>query len=184
MRNALVVFLLALAALVVALATYDATQVGPRLAEVERILAGGDPQDVHPPVQVARLVDAQLPRLRATVGSQVQAAIEPASGSRSIMRRVAWPYLLSLHLDRVRLQGLHATLAWNGRDRGLNRFALRAFGKPLDQLTPVQAATVVAYTHAPAVYARHPDWLRVRAQRLLERAGPMEDVELNTASAH
>jgi hypothetical protein len=69
------------------------------------------------------------------------------------------------------MYGLYATLAYNGTDYGLSNFAAREYGKPLDQLSPMQAANTVAITSAPAFYHRNRGGLARRATMLLSRAG-------------
>jgi hypothetical protein len=84
------------------------------------------------------------------------------------VRNVLWRVLLPMHFDKPQMYGLYSTLSYNGTDHGLSNFANREFGKPLSQLSPMQAATTVAITRAPTIYLRDRARLAERAQVLLD----------------
>lgn len=74
-----------------------------------------------------------------------------------------------MHLKDSEVYGLYATLSYNGTDYGLSNFGLRQYGRPMNNLAPMQAATTVAMTHAPTLYIRDPDRLAKRANALMEK---------------
>jgi membrane peptidoglycan carboxypeptidase len=78
---------------------------------------------------------------------------------------------VKLHFDVDERDVLLAALSWNGTDYGLDRHARRTYGRSLSALTEREAAMVVAWTHAPIMYLRDPDRLRLRANYILQQSG-------------
>lgn len=157
---------------VVALFAYDTVAVRPHLAQIQNVLAQADPEDSSPPQIIRELIDANSvspgPYATRLVTSLVYSDL---TQSQWHIRETLWRILLPMHVTESELYGLYATLAYNGTDNGLSNFALRQYGQPLSHLSPAQAATTVAITHAPSLYIRDPERLAQRANALLERAG-------------
>ena len=156
---------------VVALAFYDYVAVRPQLPRIERILAQADPLDANPPEAIRRLIDASMgsPTAHATrlVTVRFYAGLSPGEWH---LRNALWSLLLPLHLGKDKMYGLYAALAFNGHDQGLSRYAVREYGKPLDRLSPNEAAAAVEMTRMPTIYRRNPDKLAQRAAALASKA--------------
>lgn len=156
---------------VTALFAYDTVAVRPHLAKIEAILAQADPQDASPPENIRDLIDANAgsPTSHAVRLATALAYSDPSQGQWHV-RRALWGILLPMHLQKSQIYGLYSARAYNGTDRGLSNFARREYGKSLDQLSPMQAATTVAITHAPAAYLRDRSMLDKRARTLLAKS--------------
>lgn len=155
----------------VSLLAYDVIAIQPRIDQVEAILANAQRQDANPPVLVRRMIDANTGSPSSYATSMVVSRIYPNAGmARWHMRNFLWRLLLPMHVRKTGVYGLYATLAFNGTDQGLSSFANREFGKPLDQLTPTQAATTVAITFAPTYFAKNKQRLDRRAEFLLQKS--------------
>ncbi len=156
----------------VALLAYDTVAVRPHLTQVEGILSGANPQDASPPEIVRKLIEANAgspnPHATRLVTARVYSDL---SQGQWHLRNTLWQVLLPMHLDKTQMYGLYATLSYNGTDHGLSSFASREYGISLTQLSPIQAATTVAVTHAPSIYLRDHDRLAQRARVLLEKSG-------------
>jgi hypothetical protein len=152
---------------------WDAIAFQPWLPEIRAVLARADPEDRAPPAIMRQLIDVETrgrPEAhiaRRLVGMQPFARDRRSANQHT--REILWYLALKLHLDEEELHGLYATLAWNGRDHGLDRHARRAFGRSLSALDDVEAATVMAITRGPSYYANRPDRLRARRDWLLAR---------------
>lgn len=166
---------LALASLLVAsLLAYDVVAVQPRLGEVRSLLERAPPLDANPPALVRRMIDANADSPSGHATRLVVSHLYPDAGmARWHVRNALWRLLLPLHLGETGMYGLYATLSFNGIDHGLSQYAHRTFAKPLDQLSPAQAATTVAITHLPVVYARDGQRLQHRADALLAASALM-----------
>jgi len=156
----------------VGLFAYDMIAVRPHLGLIQDVLAQANPEDAAPPQLIRELIDANT-------GSPAPHAIRLAislvysdlAEDQSHVRDMLWRILLPMHLKELELYGLYATLAYNGKDHGLSKFAQRQYGQSLGHLSPTQAAATVAVTHAPTLYICDPDRLARRADALLRRAG-------------
>ena len=154
----------------IALLAYDVLVVRPRLPEINALLRQADPQDASPPKAIRDLIDANVGLLNQHAVRLVLFHSYPStSQGQSHMRSVLWGILLPIHLGETKMYGLYASLSSNGAGTGLSDFASRKYGLKLDQLSPIQAATVVAVTHAPTVYSRDSQRLDERARLLLDR---------------
>ncbi|MCC4591375.1 transglycosylase domain-containing protein [Xanthomonas campestris pv. cannae] len=162
---------LLLLAMLLALIAYDVLAVRPHLARIRDLLAQANPEDASPPEAIRRLIDANVgsPSSQAVrlVTSRVSSDL---TQGQSQMREALWRLLLPMHFDKSQMYGIYCSLSYNGVDHGLNSFANREFGKPLGQLSPMQAATTVAVTHAPTLYLRDRNRLAQRARTLLVRS--------------
>lgn len=156
---------------VAAFLAWDTMTFRPHLADIERILAEADPEDRQLTPDIHRLIDANI-RGRAWphAGRLLCARFDPRPGNRH-MTRFLWGLSTRLHFDRNEHRALLAILGWNGTDAGLNRHALRTYGRPLSRLTTREAARVVAWTHGPSIYRNNADRLESRANHLLQEAG-------------
>ncbi|WP_295973823.1 transglycosylase domain-containing protein [uncultured Xanthomonas sp.] len=162
---------LLLLATLVALVAYDVFAVRPHLARIHDLLAQANPEDASPPEAIRKLIDVNVgspsPHSARLVTSLVY---QDLAQGRSHVRNVLWSMLLPMHFDNSQIYGLYCVLSYNGTDHGLSSFANREFGKPLSQLSPMQAATTVAITHAPTIYVRDRNKLGQRARTLLARS--------------
>ena len=157
---------------IVGLAGYDLVSVRPRLAQVEKILESASAQDANPPPLIRKMIDANSSDPASTATMNVVWRVYPQSSNlRWHMRNALWRLLLPLHLGQDGMYGLYATLSFNGVDHGLNNYAEREFGAPLDKLTATQAATTVAITHFPSRYSKDRESLDNRAAVLLRKSG-------------
>lgn len=155
-------------AMLLALIAYDVLAVRPHLARIRDLLAQANPEDASPPEAIRRLIDANVgsPSSQAVrlVTSRVPSDL--TQGEPQI-REALWRMLLPIHFDKSQMYGIYCSLSYNGVDQGLSSFANREFGKPLGQLSPMQAATTVAITHAPTLYLKDRKRLAKRARALL-----------------
>ncbi|MBO9880722.1 transglycosylase domain-containing protein [Xanthomonas sp. D-109] len=158
-------------AMLLALIAYDVLAVRPHLARIRDLLAQANPEDASPPEAIRRLIDANVdsPSSQAVrlVASRVSSDL---TQGKSQVREALWRMLLPMHFDKSQMYGIYCSLTYNGVDHGLSSFADREFGKPLSQLSPMQAATTVAITHAPTLYLRDRNRLTQRARTLLVRS--------------
>lgn len=146
---------------------WDAVAFRPHLPEIHRILAQADREDQAPPPIVRRLLDANVKgSVSPHVGSWLCWRLDPKPGNRPGTRAL-WALSVKLHFDRDERTALLATLAWNGTDYGLDRYARRTYGRSLSALTDREAALVVAMTNAPSLYVHNPERLQRRAEHLL-----------------
>lgn len=162
---------LLLLATLVALVAYDALAVRPHLARIRDLLAQANPEDATPPEAIRRLIDANVGSPSPHAARLVTSLVYPdLAQGQSHVRNALWSMLLPMHFDESHMYGLYCILSYNGTDHGLSSFANREFGKPLSQLSPLQAATTVAVTHAPTIYLKDRDKLGRRARTLLARS--------------
>ncbi|MBB5878531.1 MULTISPECIES: transglycosylase domain-containing protein [unclassified Xanthomonas] len=162
---------LLLLATLVALVAYDALAVRPHLARIRDLLAQASPEDASPPEAIRRLIDANVGSPSPHAARLVTSLVYPDFAQRqSRVRNALWSLLLPMHFDKSQMYGIYATLSYNGQDHGLSSFSHREFGKPLSQLSPMQAAATVAITHAPTIYLRDRDRLEKHARTLLVRS--------------
>ena len=156
----------------IGIATFDYTSVRPRLGQVEAILAQAPRLDASPPQLVRDLIDASERSPTPYAAKLVVSRVYPETRSnKRLIRELLWRILLPMHLGKSSMYGLFATLSSNGTDTGLSSFSALEFGKPLDQLTPIQAATTVAVTRGPSWYLSDRNRLNERALFLLKKSG-------------
>jgi hypothetical protein len=154
------------------LLAYDIVAVQPRLDQVRAVLAAAPAQDASPPPLVREMIDASSGSPDGYATSLIVSRVyQGSTHTRWHMRNALWRPLLPLHIGESGMYGLYSTLTFNGVDYGLTNFASREFGKPLDALTPDQAATTVAITFAPAMFIKDRERLNTRAQVLLKKSG-------------
>lgn len=177
MNRALKAFLTTFLVLVVVptcvLFAYDRMVFQPQLPAIHALLIQADPDDREPPVLVQSLIVAMhhgdsTPSV--PVARSLLFKLHPRPTSRPLvwhLRFALWDALVSLHLSDAEIMGLYSSLAYNGMDHGLNKLSLREFHKPLNALSAIEAATVVAITSSPSYYAHHPDRLLERRDKLL-----------------
>lgn len=163
----------ALACLLVAIASYDVFVVRPAMQQLRAMLATASPGDRQPPVRIRILLDAaRSPQLSlaGAVGSSLSRRLSPAHSSPSLRmaRGLLWPVLLRVHMSRDELYALECTLAYNGMDQGLEPLARRRFGKPLAALDWEEAAEIVAILQGPSSMLRNPGRLAGRKAHLLQ----------------
>lgn len=171
-RNAVIAMGLLIAVPAAALLTYDVVVVRPTLPQIEQILVQARPDEAFPSPLIREMIDANAgspePMATRLVIGRVYSGL---SQGQWHVRGILWRILLPLHFDRARMYGLYSTLAYNGTDHGLGNFARREYGKPLDKLSPSEAATTVAVTHSPSAYLRNRNRLEAHARWLLEKSG-------------
>jgi len=157
---------------VVVLFAYDMVAVRPHLGQVKEVLAKANPQDASPPQIIRDLIDANAgsptPHATRLVTSLVHSNL---SQGRRHLREALWGVLLPMHFSKSQMYGFYSVLSYNGTDHGLSNFARREYGKSLDQLSPIQAATTVAVTRSPTAYIRDRNRLYERANLLLAESG-------------
>lgn len=148
---------------------WDTIAFRPHLPEIHRILEQADREDRQLTPMVRRMVDVNVNgSVSPHVGSMLCWRLDPKPGNRHGTRAL-WAISVKLHFDRDEREALFATLAWNGKDYGLDRYARRTYGRSLSELTSREAATVVAWTHAPSVYLHNPERLVLRTEYLLRQ---------------
>jgi hypothetical protein len=157
-----------------ALFAYDLVAVRPYVSEIEALLAKAEPLEASPPKLIRDLIDADLGSPDAYGARLALRHVDDEAG-RSALRRHArellWRILLPLHLDAAAMHGLVASRTYNGTDHGLAAFARREYGKPLDALSPAEAARTVALIKGASFLLRDRRRLEARAEWLLTRAG-------------
>lgn len=158
---------------VLAFLAYDLQVFQPCRSQIQALLQQADPQDRHPPEQIRHLIAAMHQGGASpsySVAQSLHRALLPRTNSlHDSMRSMLWFGLMALHFSPTEMDGLYCRLASNGQGQGLNTLALRLFGQPLHALSESQAATVVAYTRSPSLYARSPEQLYIQRDRLLAR---------------
>ena len=158
---------------IVFLLAYDTFIIRPHLDEIEGILSNADPEDANPPKIIRDLVDADVgsPYLHATRLVTARTYSITSQGE-SLALAALWSILLPVHFDKNQMYGLYITLSYNGTDYGLSNFSRRAFGKSLEHISPIQAATLVAFTNPPIIYNKNNiNELSQQASMLLEKSG-------------
>ena len=153
------------------LGAYDYISVRPRLGQVEAILAGAPKLDAAPPQLIRDLIDADTNSPTPHAARMVVYRVYPTRSNTRYVREMLWSILLPMHFGKSGMYGLFATLASNGTDHGLSSLSIREYGKELDQLSPMEAAKVVAVTRAPSWYLSDRDRLKQRALVLLQKSG-------------
>jgi hypothetical protein len=157
---------------VFAFLAYDALVFWPHRDDIQEILVNADPLDRSPPPKIRAYLQAQHQDASPSVmvARQLHSRFLPHKGMlRWHMQGVLWEQLVSLHLSQDETLGLYSTLVYNGRGYGLSALSNRMFAKPLSALSDQEAATVVAYTWGPSLYAHYPDRLQARRDLLLSR---------------
>jgi hypothetical protein len=167
---------IALACVVLAVAAYDLVVIGPAASQARAMLAAASPGDRQPPARLHVLLDAaRNPRMSVveTAAWQLSWCVSPMNppSAERTARALLWPALLRAHLSRDEFYALESTLAYNGVDHGIERLAMRRFGKPLEALTWDEAAEIVAILQAPSYMLRRPDALAKRKAWLLRAVG-------------
>lgn len=159
---------------VFAFVAYDAFVVAPRVGDLRTILSNADPLDRSPPANIRLYIHALHSKGASPselVAMRLHSRFLQRSGVfRSHIEQFLWARLISLHLSEDEVLALYSTLAYNGEGTGLNALSRRMFAKPLSDLDDREAATLVAYTRAPGVYARDPASLSERRDRLISEA--------------
>lgn len=159
----------------VGLLAYDALAFQPHHKEIRAILAAAEPEDRSPPELVQRLVlaqDSTIPSVPVARHLLTQFVPDHRGGMLGWHGRFfLWDLMVRIHLSRKEQLGLYCSLAHNGEGAGLNSLAQRMYQKPLGLLSPTETATVVAYLHAPGMYAQNPERLAERRDLLLSRVG-------------
>lgn len=157
------------------LLAYDALSFQPHREEIRAILAAADPEDRSPPDLIQELILAQGgPGPSVSVARSLLTQFVPERSGSMLGwhgRFFLWDLMVRMHLSHTERLGLYCSLAYNSEGNGLNNLAQRMYGKPLSLLSPSEAATVVAYLHAPGMYARNPERLAQRRDLLLSRLG-------------
>lgn len=161
---------------VMGMAIYNLVEIRPKLSAISAILQNASPQDRNPPEMIKTLIDKTPNSENFVIYELLRRFYPPASQRKWHIRQVLWQILLPLNLSREQRYGLFSTLAYTGLTdeqgnlkQGLNNFALYRYGKPLDQLTPYQSATVVVITHSPTHLLRNEALLNQRATWLLSQ---------------
>lgn len=167
----------------IALFAYDVIAIRPHLARIQNVLAQADPEDASPPQIICNLIDTGTGSLAPLATRQVMSLVysDLTRGQRHV-HNVLWNLLLPIHFNKSQMCGLYATLSFNGTDYGLSNFARREYGKPLSQLSPIQAATTVYILRAPAFYLGNRSMLDKHAKKLLNASqyAPLQDQETSS----
>lgn len=154
------------------LLAYDLVAVRPHVAEIKALLVHADSQDASPPPLIRDLIDASVGSPAPSVARMaVHRFHAPQSAMSWHARTALWRLLLPLHVSDEEMYGLYASQAYNGVDTGLDRLARREHGKPLDALSPIEAARTVAILKGPSYMLRDRQRLETHAERLIARAG-------------
>jgi membrane peptidoglycan carboxypeptidase len=82
---------------------------------------------------------------------------------------LGWYVLVELFLDENEVYAIFCSMVYNGSGHGLNELSLRLFGRPLSELTLIEAAEVVVYIRGPSYYARRGERLDEAIDVLLKR---------------
>lgn len=161
-----------------ALLAYDAVVVRPHLAEIHKLVTHPEGYHACPPRIIRDLIHASTgpPVWYATRLVTKRAYSDLTQGGWHV-RNTLWGILLQLHLDEDEMYCIVATLAYNGTDVGLANLARREFGLSLAELSPTQAATVVAITLYPSYFLQNRERLERRARMLLEASANADQQE-------
>ncbi len=151
---------------------YDLIAVRPHVAGIQALLADAEPMEASPPELIRDLIDADLGSPDA-YGARLALRHADANAGQDVLRRHArellWRILLPMHLGDDAMYGLVASRTYNGTDHGMAAFARREYGKPLDALSPIEAAHTVAILKGASYLLRDRQRLEARAQWLLDR---------------
>lgn len=157
----------------VGVVVFDALVVRPALSKIESTIASGAPSEREPPSAVVDMVHrAYGSHLKYLVARDALAASPSQVDGLSHLSRqfteLGLGLLLPLHLSEP--QVATAYLSWAYMGPGVRGFAVasdRYLKVPLENLTPAQAARLVAIAHAPSAYLASPERLDRRTRYLL-----------------
>lgn len=162
------------------LALYDLTAFQPHAAAVAAIIADADPENADPPPLVRELLLAAYAGksgLAAPVARQLLMDKGHVRMREWHMTFFLWSHLVCLHYSEAEIAAVFAARAYVGAGQyGLNAAALARFAKPLSQLSPEEAAEIIAITWSPPGMLENAAWLERRKKAILTR-----DAELSTS---
>lgn len=154
LKSALALGIAGFASLVLLIAIFDFRYIQPRLPAMHRILADASRENRHPPAVIRQLLTTT--HRGSSTSYQVYRLISYRIGDDGPrrfpwrqMKEILWSKLLQVHFDAEAIDALYCTLEYNGQDYGADQLAQRLYSKPLGQLSPEEAATVVAIFRAP-----------------------------------
>jgi hypothetical protein len=150
------------------LAYYDLTLFQPALASTRQHMQSA-PLLVVSPLLEKHLQSAYGQSIEFHAGNILlrQSAFGGGDGWRSFL----WGKLADFHLSTQEQVTVVVSLAYMGSNRyGFPAASLAMYGKPIEQLSPAESATLVALASAPSYYESHPEKLFKRRDQLLAKA--------------
>jgi hypothetical protein len=160
---------LSLSVLASYLTYYDLTAFQPAWART-RLHMQSAPSLVVSPLLEKHLQSAYGQSLEFLAGNILlrQSAFGGDDGWRSFL----WGKLADFHLSAQEQVTVVVSLAHMGSNRyGFPAASMAMYGKPIEQLSPAESATLVALASAPSYYESHPEMLVKRRDQLLATAG-------------
>ena len=160
----------------VAIAVVDLTVVQPLLTNVQAAMTAASPGEKSPPESIVRVLspapDGELSfRAARILVNQSSAQFQPRNQLRRQFTELAAGLLIPLHLSEAEITTFVLARTSMGPDvHGFNNASLRYFGVPLEQVSTIEAATLVAISYAPVAYLSSPERLARRARSLLPRS--------------
>lgn len=169
LKTSAVVLLLAVSALASYLAYYDLRFFKPALASTRQHMQSA-PSLPTPPLLEQYLENAYGQTIEFHTAQVLlrQSAFGGGDGWRSFL----WGKLADLHLSKHEQIAVVVALAHMGSNRyGFAAASQAIYAKPIDQLAPVELATLVALIKAPSYYESNPEMLVNRREQLLVKTG-------------
>lgn len=171
---ALALWLFSLAAAALA---FDRFTVAPALGKAAAMYARATPSEKNLSPIVRRLAMASIGsdlRLWCLVSrdllSSPPSQIEEMRTIEMQLTELSVGLLLPVHLTNNEMLALFVSRAGMGEGtRGFSQASAKYLGMPLENVTPEQAARLVAISHAPTAYIDSPERLQQATQRLLRK---------------
>ncbi|WP_157669621.1 transglycosylase domain-containing protein [Chitinibacter sp. GC72] len=151
---------------------FDILMVRPVVLHIERTLSEAKPSERKPPKIVTDMVrKAYGSRLIYAVIRNALSASNQVKEMKTMHRQLTEfcvGILLPLHLSDAEIESFYISTAYIGnRIYGFSLASEHYFGTPLERISMIQAARLLAITHAPSAYLANPEGLERRVQYLL-----------------
>ncbi len=160
--------LLCFSALASYLIYYDLVFFQPALASTRQRIQS------EPPLQVSPVLEHYLESAYSqTIEFQAAKVLLHQSdfGGGDGWRSFLWGKLVDLHLSKQEQVAVVVSLAYMGSHRyGFTAASQARYEKSAEQLSPIEAATLVALMSAPSYYESRPEMLIERRDQLLAKA--------------
>jgi hypothetical protein len=146
----------------------------PHRAQVQQVLANAASAEKHPPQSVLHVIKASHINVGALAARTLVRKFEVSPFHRGMLQwhalNLSWWLCTSLHLSEQEQLTVYLSLAPMGNGiEGFSNASTTIVGVPLGEVTPEQAATLLAVSKSPA-NLEQPNRLARQAAALLQRA--------------
>lgn len=155
----------------IAFGAYFSLEIQPRIGDIRAVLATADKENLKPPQKVKDLIRVSVQpsgfvaRLLVSTYQKNENGVVRDRKSRLI----AWYIFVDNFYSQEEVFALFCTFVDNGDGQGLNELSIRRFGRPISELSELEAAELVAYVWAPGYMGRSRERLEKRRDLLIER---------------